>query len=541
MKLRQKLNKEANSFLSLVILVVVLIIIAVISENFIYGRVDLTEDKRFTLSDAAVNSLKKLDDIVVIKCIISSELPSHFARVKTQVVDILEEFKAKSNGNLELDFVDPGDDPQKKAEVLKLGVQEVRLQERSNQGVEIKKGFFGIAIIYGEKTEVIPAIQNMNTFEYDIILKIKKLTGNLKNIGIVTGSQGNEFSVSTLPPQGGTPTGSVFDQNFSALKRQIQDLYRATPVNLNESELTVDSFDLVMVVEPKQLSDKEMFKIDQYLINGGSILWMSSRISVDIQKNLAAQKNNFNYKGFLEHYGFKFEDNIILDSRLKKALNFNRSFFPTPYPYWIISDKNSMNANSPVTSSLSSVFFPWVSSISVEHFIGTDHLKIDNTILVHSSKWSWAEENISNLAPRQKYIPKKAGKRALVAMKIGLFNSYFTGRSLADSLQLPKVVEQSTKEGRFLFIPNSLFATDFLQQISRDGSNILFLTNAINQLALDPDLIDIRARNILARPISEESKENRTLYTTFNMLFAPLILSLVAFYLSYRRRKKQEI
>ena len=109
-----KIKQETNSLVSIMILIAILAIIGVISESYFHSRLDLTEDKQFTLSDAAVNTLKSLPDLITIKAVISTELPTQFLQMKTHITDLLNEFKARSGGKLELIYTDPGEDEEKK-------------------------------------------------------------------------------------------------------------------------------------------------------------------------------------------------------------------------------------------------------------------------------------------------------------------------------------------------------------------------------------------------------------------------------------------
>src|SRR6266852_5576572 len=171
----KKLNSRTNAYLSALTLIVILAVIGIASEMFVHRRLDLTRDRQFTLSKAAVNTLKTLPDIVTVKLVMSKDLPTQFLQIRTYVVDLLKEFQAQSGGKLNLVFEDPGESDQKKQQATSLGIQEVQLQEQSNEGMQIKKGFFGLAMTYGDKKEVIPILQNLETFEYDLVVKLKKL------------------------------------------------------------------------------------------------------------------------------------------------------------------------------------------------------------------------------------------------------------------------------------------------------------------------------------------------------------------------------
>jgi len=222
----KKLSSRANAYLGLVTLVVILAVVGLTSEMFFHRRLDLTRDKQFTLSRASLNTIRSLPDLVTIKVVMSKDLPTQFIQIRTHVTDLLSEFEAQSNGKISLVFEDPGENETKRQQAISLGVQEVQLQEQSSEGVQIKKGFFGLAMTYGDKKEVIPVLNNLESFEYDLIVKLKKLTGTVKTIGILEGGQGAKLSLTLPGPQPKTTTG--FDENFPTLRKKPRSCTSST-------------------------------------------------------------------------------------------------------------------------------------------------------------------------------------------------------------------------------------------------------------------------------------------------------------------------
>src|SRR5690606_16932187 len=118
-----------------------------------------------------------------VRVVMSRDLPTQFQQMRTNVTDLLREFQARSGGKVTLVFEDPGEDEEKRQAALSMGIQEVRLQEQSREGMQVKRGFFGIALLYGDKKEVFPVVQNLETLEYELIVRLMKLTATMKTIG----------------------------------------------------------------------------------------------------------------------------------------------------------------------------------------------------------------------------------------------------------------------------------------------------------------------------------------------------------------------
>ncbi len=537
----RKITQETSSLFSIITVLVVLAILGVISQGFWHTRIDLTEDKQFTLSAAAVNTLENLPDLITIKAVISSELPTQFVQIKTHINDILSEFKALSKGKLELVTIDPGDDEEKKKQATSLGIQEVQMQEQSQQGLEIKKGFFGLAITYGDKKEVIPVLNNLQTFEYDLIVKIKKLTGSVKKLGIIEGSEGNQYSfqVPGNPPE--TRTG--FDQNFPSLKSNLEKLY--TIEKIDASKKIKAEIDMLMVAAPKRLTEADQFHIDQFLMQGKSVLFLSPGVEVNLGAGIQGSATSNNYESMLNHYGISVRKDIALEDRSFQFVPFGQSIFPIPYPYWIVVGQNQLNAESAITSKVGQLTFPWTSTLNI------DTTKKDTgstiTILASTTKGSWQETGRFNLYPRdlKEFLPVNQSQQPLVALKSGNFSSYYSSKALPSdssfSLDTSSVLRASETPGMLLVVGNAMFATDFYVNLMRSMGNITFLLNAIDQMALDPDLINIRTRQIASRPIPEDKKAAKMKTVVANMVISPIILLIVGILVGLRRKKRDAL
>src|SRR4051812_35265784 len=110
----KKLSTRTGAWLGALTLLVILAAAGVVSEQFLHARLDLTRDKEFTLSRAAVKTLEGLPDRVTVRAVISKDLPTQFVQIRTRVEDLLQEFQARSGGKLNVVYEDPGDNEQKR-------------------------------------------------------------------------------------------------------------------------------------------------------------------------------------------------------------------------------------------------------------------------------------------------------------------------------------------------------------------------------------------------------------------------------------------
>ncbi len=536
----KKLSSRANSFLGIITLVVILAVVGLTSEMFFHRRLDLTSGKQFTLSKASLNTIRSLPDLVTVKVVMSKDLPTQFLQIRTHVVDLLREFEAQANGKITLVFEDPGESETKRQSATSLGIQEVQLQEQSSEGLQIKKGFFGLAMTYGDKKEVIPVLQNLESFEYDLVVKLKKLTGSVKTIGILEGGQGAKLTMTLPGPQPKTTSG--FDENFPTLKEEAEKLYKLEKLDPLTGPIP-ETIDLLLVAAPAHVSDLEKFRIDQFLMKGKSVMFLSPGLDMSLGQGINGTASHNGYEDLLAAYGLPVKKNVVLEDRNFEFVRFGNSFFPSPYPYWIKLQGDGLSASSPITSKLGAVSLPWASTVDIDS-TRKDSTKVE--VLASSTKGSWEEANNFFLLPRdmKEYLPVKQRAQNLIVLKSGKIHSFYENHPLpaTDSTQKidsAGVIKVSQKESRILVVGNALFATDFYVGYTNAVANLHLVLNSFDQLALDPDLITIRSREIANAPILEARKSQKPMVLVLNLVAAPLLLLAAGIFIGFRRKNKE--
>jgi ABC-2 type transport system permease protein len=494
------------------------------------------------LSKASINTIRSLPDLVTVKVVMSKDLPTQFLQIRTHVVDLLREFEAQANGKINLVFEDPGETDSKKQAATSLGIQEVQLQEQSSEGLQIKKGFFGLAMTYGDKKEVIPVLQNLESFEYDLIVKLKKLTGSIKTIGILEGGQGAKLTMTLPGPQPKTTSG--FDENFPTLKEEAEKLYKLEKLDPLTGPIA-ETVDLLLVAAPSHISDIEKFRIDQFLMMGKSVMFLAPGLDLTLGQGITGAASHNGYEDLLAHYGLPVKKNVVLEDRNFQYVRFGNSFFPSPYPYWITVQGEGLNASSPITSKLGAVSLPWASAVEIDS-TRKDSTKVE--VLAASTKGSWEEANNFFLLPRdlKEFLPVNQHTQNLIVLKSGRIHSFYENHPLpqVDSTQrldTAGLLKVSRKESRLLVVGNALFATDFYVGYTNAVANLHLVLNSFDQLALDPDLITIRSREIANAPILEAKKARKPFILILNMVAAPLLLLGAGIVIGIRRKKKESL
>ena len=510
------------------------------SRRFI--RADLTADKRYTISQSTKKVLKRLDDIVTIDAYFSRQ-PARIAQLRQSVRDMLEEYRAFSK-NLQINFIDPatGDEAQKQ-QLRFIGIPEMQINVIEKDKAEIANVYMGIAILYADKKEVLPVVQTTANLEYDLTSAILKVTSKeIKTIGFLTGH--DELD--------------VFGQAFGPLRQELSKQYdvRKVPIEADKA-IDADVATLVVAGPKKELTKREKYEIDQFIMRGGRALFLVDPVVIQYEGlNVSSLTTGLN--DLLEHYGVKLNDNLVLDVSMDQ-LTYSQGFMTvtTGYAYFIKVLKqyqyrtgetsDGLSKDSIITNQLESLTFPWAGSLEL---IPNVDAPVEAIALAKTSRGGWTAQSPYNISPtnRQFQPPASVQQAHTVAISLsGVFKSFYAGKAIppAESSESDEVVtakpaeeERTTKTDseatQIVVVGNS----QFLQQGQRDGQ--LFFLNTVDWLTLGEELINIRSHGVTNRPLKEVSESEKFFLKFISIAGVPILVvafGLVRFFL--RRRAKR--
>jgi gliding-associated putative ABC transporter substrate-binding component GldG len=495
-----------------------------------HARLDLTEDKQFTLSPATTSTLGDLRDPVTVRAYFTQDLPPPFSNNARYVRDLLEEYYAQADGKLRYEFIDPisaesDEDKETKKdlredifgrpvreqtsverELSALGIAPVQVRVNEGDKLEVKRAYMGIAVSYAGENEVIPVVQDTNGLEYDLTTLIRKLTReNRPKVALVVGHEGPD-------PQ--REIGRAFGL--------LSQLYDVTVLDFGESAEIPDDVTVIVVVAPRApLSDEEQRTIDEFISRGGSAAFFLDAIKPDLATMQAEEIDN-GLTPMLASYGITVEPGLVLDPEsatiaVTRQQGFMRVQQPVRYPF--LPEPRALDADNPLTRGISGVVFPFVSPLAATPAAGVD---ID--VLVRSSAESWVHLPPFDLNPMRRWTRQEVGGQRshdLVVSASGVLPSYFENGS-GDERAPARVVVA----GGASFIGDQFFA---------EGNEALFL-NLMDWLALDDALLSVRTRGLKAAPLAELKDSTRSLVKYANILGVPLLLILFGL-LRWRRRE----
>lgn len=465
--------------------------------SYIGGRLDLTPGRAYTLNKATREIAGGLQDIVTIKVFASKELPSEVALMQRDLDDLLSDLRAAGKGKIRVIERDPADDPALRSEAQSLGIQPVQFNVVGKAELQVKEGYFGLAIQYADGVEQIPFIQHTDDLEYRLASSIRALTRAKKpGIGIVA-----------APDYQRQGTG------FGVLEDQLKKSYDVRSVSLADStQPAADLSTLVLTGSPDSLPAPTLARLRAFLDRGGSVLVLAAGAEVSPQVPRAMTRAPV-WNDLLKPYGLQIRPDMVYDLAANQIVPLPSDMGQVlqPYPLWLRARPTS----SVIGEGVGEVFLPWTSSID------TTGAKGSVTPLLLTSNAAGVAEQEVDISPTREFPPVDLKTRILAA----------TSSLSAKDSTAPK--------GRVAVVGSSDFVSD--RYASRATPNVVFTLNAIDWLAQDEALIAIRSRDRRPPPLVYSSPALREGVKYANVILLPVLIMLGGtIHLLRRRRQAQQ-
>ena len=547
---------------------------------FIYDlKFDLTKDKRHTISSETKTILSNLDDKIFIKIYLEENLSKDLQHLQSEVISLLTSFKVIAGDKFDYEFINPdetSDDIQKLyVQIKKEGVLSRNIQNKEGFKVSQRIIFPGAVIYYKDQTKAV------NFFEYsnNNFVDNQEINTSIENLEykfisaiyrIIQIANNKRDKIAFLNGNGELSEKELFDLTISNDDDNLQYHYdieffdiksfKIDTSNINSGDATiniidymVNNFKAIIIAKPTiPFNALEKFIIDQYLMNGGRIIWFIDMVSADLdslisQPSFIAYKNELNLDSMFNHYGVDFGNNLIedLNSTSIPIVNSNKinseNYFSWPYYLLIKSNNNHLIVNN-----IGNVHIKFVSSIDTTY---SEFNK--KTILLNSSKSSRVNPTPAKISFQTAIKPPPRSSFNKVNIPVGvLIEGEFTSFFKDIIIDKSKYFSSKSKETKMIFfadgdIPKNRVVNDgktwsplgydeFSKKIYSGNKNIVM--NSVHYLCDDIKLFHLKEKQRLLATINKQKiLKYRTLIQLINIIF-PIILVLI-FHYSFRLYK----
>lgn len=556
-----------NIYIQIAIALGLVIAINVIA-SLLPMRLDLTEDKRFTLTNASIDAISAVDEPIYIKVLLEGKFPAGFKRLRNATEDMIQDLQRHTD-YISYDFEDPnqGSTDQINNTYQKLkerGIQPMRLSYlEGDQKVDrivfpyaiATRGKFSSVINLLEEQvmgvdEEVTINNSISLLEYKFANAIQKLTlEDRKNIVFTTGH------------------GEHPEPNTYRLEGELKRYYNTARINLDSIVTISDQIDMVIIAGPDQpFSLKDQFKIDQYIMQGGKVVFLIDQLrtpldSVAYYGSYTVPVTNHGLDDLLFKYGVRIEPALIMDlecSELPQVVGTVGDRPQIELKPWYFHPLLNPQLSHPVTKNIGqvNVFFPnIVSTLELEK-------EVTATTLLTSSPYS-----------RYKYVPIQLttaltqvdadpalfdkGPQPIAVLLQGTFNSAFTNRVSEEFQQtlasIGSAYRSQSNPSSILVMSDSDFIRNRVDPSNNRTSEIglnqwsnklykgnqNFILNVIEYMINPSNVLTARSKEVKLRLLDAvRTKQEKRFWQALNIGLPLLVLAMAGVGFHFWRRRR---
>jgi ABC-2 type transport system permease protein len=498
------------------------------------------------------------------------QLPEQLQQFKTEVLTTLESTSQQANGQFTFDVVDPeADDGRVAVEIAEnYGFQPMSANLFSEQSF-----YFYMTLQKDDQVVQIPlADLTQQSFEQNLEAGIKRFaSGFTKTVALVVPEQRPTYS-----PYGSQGT------SFNQLEAFLNEELNVVREDLSDGSVSGEA-DLLMLVAPENLSEKEVFAIDQFLMKGGTIIAATSPYQSNMtQRSFTLQKHSSGLSNWFAHHGITIDEQVILDQQ--------NSAFPIPvtrnvsgyqiqemrmfdYPFFADIRGEGINQENLVTSELPQVTMTWASPLSIE-----PNQERQTIELLKTSANSWVSNDL-DIAPKLDGSPHSGfqargeqNSYLVGGLSEGVFESFFADKpspifDSADNnsegvidgandkqseeekttdFQVSSVIKHSPESARIIVFSSNDFLSDNVLRLvgsaqqSEYLNSVQMVANAVDWSLEDSGLLSIRSRGHFNRTLPPMEQSTQVFWEYLNYGLALIALGIIALVVTQQRYRKHK-
>ncbi|MFN7313315.1 MAG: gliding motility-associated ABC transporter substrate-binding protein GldG [Bacteroidota bacterium] len=559
-----KKSLKIQSLTELAAVIGVLLFLNLILTNYFF-RIDLTAEKRYSLSGSSKNLAGKVNDLMFVKVYLEGEFPAGFKRLRQASKEMLDEFAAYSGGKIQYEFVDPFENADaKKAQdiIMELGdkgLQPTNVQIKKDDESTQKLIIPGAIFYYkGKEYPVNLLRQQFGQAPEEVINEsIELLEYEIANV-LRKSVETKAKTIAFIDDHGELDKWDVADAS-----QELKSYYSVTRIPLNiQTPQSLIKHDALIIAKPtKPFSEYEKFLLDQFVMNGGKILWLIDSQIADMDslgksRMFMSAGYELNLDDLLFKWGVRINQNLVQDLQcnaipiLSTMRNGNPQQKLLP---WLFFPVLSPTADSPhiIVKGIDPVFSQFVSGIDT-----TSSDDVKKTVLLKSSPYSrtmgapvLVDLNMARLQPDPNFFT--TGKTPVAVLLEGKFNSLYQYRpGASQSTDLPykgeiannkmivvadgDIIRNQRKQST-----GEIFPLGYDRYTNQQFGNKRFVLNCMDYLLDDSGIIEVRAKEFKLRLLDKgKLKSQRTRWQIINMVIPIALIVLFGVINHYIRKRK---
>lgn len=556
-------NKKLYKY---VILVALLVAVALLATKVIFFRIDLTDDKRYSISGNSKNVLRAIDEQIDVD-IYLTDADANLAKLKRSVNDMLDEFSAYSAKNINYRYIDPSEAPDERTrqeqfyQLEERGMSPITVSTRDGSGKVSQAIVFPWAeVSIGEGTLPVSLMKptGMRSGEESVNAATEELEYNFIDAIRILGRESFD-KIAFLEGH-----GELSEIETYSLSEHLSRYFQIDRGKIGSDASELQPYKAVIIAKPtEEFSESDKFVIDQYIMHGGKVVWLIDAIRYSTEELTKtgmspAMPLELNLGDMLFRYGVRIEPAVVQDLQcLQMPVNVAMPgeppiFEQVPYPY---SPLLMTSPESPITKNLMNVksdFPSFVQQVSIEN-------GIEMQLLLASSANSHVDMAPTNIDLRaiasidpEKWINAQYAPVGVIME--GEFQSVFAHRQTPANLTNTLPRRDKSPQNQMIVVADGDIARNDVDYSSKQHIGIIplgldrtngqvygnasFLVNAILSMTDDQSLIELRNRTLKLRMLDKQKiSTKRTAIQVMNVALPLLILAVFGgVFLTIRRR-----
>lgn len=558
----KKRSLKIQSLTELLLVLALLVLVNLIFSG-IFFRFDLTKENRYSLSTASKNLAGKVDDVMFVKVYLEGDFPSGFKRLSKSCKEMLDEFRVYTNGNLQYEFIDPFSEADNKKtndiveELSSKGLQPTSVQIKKDDEMSQKIIVPGAVFYYKGREFTMNLLKGQFGANPEDVINssIELLEYEIANVLRKATEKGGK-KIAFLEDHGELERWDVAD----AIK-ELEQYYevKRIPISLIPPQ-TLNEYAGIVIAKPTMpFSEFDKFKLDQYVMNGGKILWLIDSQIADmdsLNKEPFFMSAGYDLKldDLLFRYGVRINANLVQDLQANAIPILSSLKNGTPEQKllpWVFFPVAAPMDNHAIVKNIDHVWFQFASTIDT-----TASQKIHKTVLLRASPYSRAvpsparvDLNMARVNPDQAMFNK--GGAPMAVLLEGEFNSIFQyrmGASVDPALPFKSKIEHNKmiviSDGDVIRnqrkkSTGEIFPLGYDRYTNQQFGNKRFVLNCIDYLCDDSGLIEVRGKEITLRLLNKaKMKREKLQWQVINMV-VPIALVLLFGFINGMIRKRK--
>lgn len=490
-----------------------------------FARLDLTDNRAYTLAPATKQLLKNLPDVVTVRAYFSKALPPQLSGVKRGIDDMLAEYHSYGRNNFQVEYKDPADSQAAEREAMVMGIAPMQVNVVSHDKQEVAKVYLGLAMLFGDKKEIIPVDPRDPTRHLEEWLSsalVKLTREKTPEIG---------WWGPTVDPQAATVQAD--GEGYQIIRQVMNKSFTVMPLGDAPWKLSPAQQEAIVVVadKPDFAKPEQTAALGRYLAAGGRVLLFLNRINPKPDFTATAQQTGL--EAWLGTLGITVPEQLVADAASQYASFQSHQFtYSVPYVLWptVAKQLGGFDRAYPGVGQLEALALPWTSPVQVAEQLPEGltarvlaQSSLRSGVTPGSPPFTLDPQAASNLIPKN----NAEMRQPLMVSVTGDFAKVFHATGTGDA------------KGELVVVGSTHLLEDRFVQQREFGDGLTFFQNMLDHFTIGDTLIGVRSRPVTARPLPATLSESAKLAIRYTHMIGVPVLIVCAGLLAMALRRRR--